>query len=268
MKFKKLHLFCTLARHDLLGRRCGGAGNPLNGIACKWGSVLFLGLLLVVQATPMFGTQHNATLLGAEATLGTTGCDYNLPLFVDAQNHFVRHPKVNPFKLPRKDGIDKNNLPDRASKADMMGIYRQARAHRYRPRKNGEDGHTASNAANGPNVRYGANGQTHFTRQDGEPFHLDFRPIGVSHEDPQALSAPEEVATGGAVVTYYPNEIIREWWVNSPDGLEQWFKINEAPWLRQDKYPLQVMEEDGSGTDMDQAHNNSAIAAFRRHITC
>ena len=111
-------------------------------------------------------------------------------------------------------------LPDGVTAEDWQQIKQQIAASRYHPRAS-EQGYVAHNAAQGWQVSFSPEGKTTLKGTDVE--------IGMwlNAVDTRPITQHPTLQAAGDTLTYQHSEGIAEWWVNSPDKTEQWFRIND-----------------------------------------
>ncbi len=125
------------------------------------------------------------------------------------------------------------NTPEGLSAADWADITRQIEAPKYRVHE-APVGYQAHNPAQGFHIRYQADGQTRIVARDAgakKPFQIGLKLEALGYgEHLRVLSSSESIiADNHHTVTYQWDTGLREWWVNSPAGVEQGFELRSRP---------------------------------------
>jgi hypothetical protein len=114
------------------------------------------------------------------------------------------------------------NLPDGVTTEDWQHINQHIIASRYHPRSTAE-GYVAENATQGWQVHFAADGKTTLKHTAFE-IGMRLQTVGTRH-----VTHDPVITAAGDTLTYQYDAGIAEWWVNSPDRTEQWFRINNRP---------------------------------------
>lgn len=74
-------------------------------------------------------------------------------------------------------------------------------------------------------------GETVLSPRSGVDYHIRVRldSVGYGAETGWRPRYPPRVEVDGVTVFYHWGEGVREWWVNSPSGVEQWFELRSRP---------------------------------------
>jgi hypothetical protein len=114
------------------------------------------------------------------------------------------------------------NLPEGVTTDDWQQIKEQIAASRYHPRST-EGGYVALNATQGWQVHFDQDGQTTLISKAVE-IGMQLKAVGG-----QAITQDPQLQAQGDTLTYQHGSGIEEWWVNSPDKTEQWFRLHNRP---------------------------------------
>ncbi len=148
---------------------------------------------------------------------------------------------IEPIQVPDRR-IEPGEVPDGLSNGDWATIQGRIAAGKYRAFRHEIDGYVSSNPAQGWQIRYAANGTTTLRPRDRQeqPYHLSLKLSAVGFAELQVLDRPEQISADDYNVTYQWNDTLREWWVNSATGLEQWFELEQRPPGAQSGQPLML----------------------------
>ncbi len=111
------------------------------------------------------------------------------------------------------------SLPNGVTAQDWLHIKQQIAASRYHPRPT-DEGFVAMNAAQGWQVNYARDGKTILQNAEVE-IGMKLASVG-----PLLIKREPTLMADGDTLTYQHSNGTEEWWVNSPDKTEQWFRIN------------------------------------------
>ena len=127
--------------------------------------------------------------------------------------------------------IQSGKTPDGLSAADWASIQQQINFGKYRAYPNQAGGYSSSNPAHGWQIHYTPAGTTMLTphRTQSSAYHLGMTLSAIGYQTLQRLDHPEQISVDDTTVTYQWNENIKEWWINSPTRLEQWFSLARPP---------------------------------------
>ena len=134
-------------------------------------------------------------------------------------------------------------VPDDLSGTDWSQIQAQIEASRYhaQPGDDPADGWHARNPAHGFQIGYGTDGRTVLALEGEDSADvwaaLRLRGYGYGEQLIEVMNAPE-LSVNGSTVTYRWKPDLREWWVNSERGVEQWFELAKRPAVARDGQPL------------------------------
>ena len=134
-------------------------------------------------------------------------------------------------------------VSDGLSEADWMQIQAQIEASRYhaQPGDDPTDGWHALNPAHGFQVGYGTDGRTVLALEGEDSVDasiaLRLRGYGYGEQLIELMDEPE-LSVNDSTVTYRWKPGLREWWVNSERGVEQWFELTKRPAVARDGQPL------------------------------
>ena len=122
-------------------------------------------------------------------------------------------------------------VPEGLSASDWSSIQTQIAAGKYRAYEQADGGFASANPAHGWNIQYATDGTTTLQPRNREAasYQLGFRLEAVGYNKPQAFDRPQRLSADGTTVTYQWTEDLREWWMNSENGLEQWFELEQRP---------------------------------------
>ena len=132
-------------------------------------------------------------------------------------------------------GAAQADTPDGLSNDDwqsIVGQINEAREARQYTAAAAADGFSADNPAHGFAIRYRDDGATELSTGEHR---ISLRPRALGYGDAldgAMFSVPETREVSGNTVTTRWNEQLREWWVNAPAGLEQWFELAQPPMPR------------------------------------
>jgi hypothetical protein len=133
--------------------------------------------------------------------------------------------------LNQSQSVKPGEAPYGLPKGAWTSIQTQIAAGRYNAHQHGNGGFVSSNPAHGWQIRYATDGSTTLKPRDrqAQAYQIGLTLSAVGYTEPQALDHPEQVSADEFTVTYQWNDYLREWWVNSATGLEQWFEIAHRP---------------------------------------
>ncbi|MEM7053398.1 MAG: choice-of-anchor D domain-containing protein [Pseudomonadota bacterium] len=133
-------------------------------------------------------------------------------------------------------------LPEGLNSDDWAQIEQQIQSARFSatPAEMLGDGWNAVNAAHDFAIEYRADGQTVLTvDQAAHTIAVQLESYGYGDELIDLTTAPN-LSANGNTVTYQWKPGLREWWVNSERGVEQWFELAERPRVTANEQPLVV----------------------------
>lgn len=140
-------------------------------------------------------------------------------------------------------------VPTGLSGSDWSSIQAQITVGKYRAYQHNGDGFDFANPAHGWQIHFAPDGtttlrsrdaQTDQTRSDQthsdqaqanqpQAYHLGFKLSAIGYGELNSLEQPQSIKADAFTVTYQWNDNLREWWVNSSAGLEQWFELAQRP---------------------------------------
>ena len=122
-------------------------------------------------------------------------------------------------------------MPDCLSKDAWASIQGQIAAGTYRAYEHKNDGYVSTNPAHGWQFHFAADGTTTLRPRNHQTqaYHLGLKLNAVGFTEPQTLDRPEQISANDFTLTFQWNHYLREWWVNSATGLEQWFEFEQRP---------------------------------------
>ncbi|MEE9412513.1 MAG: FG-GAP repeat protein, partial [Methylococcales bacterium] len=129
------------------------------------------------------------------------------------------------------ESIQPGQTPDGLSTPEWSSIQQQINAGKYRAYPDATGGYHSSNPAHGWQIRYSNNGTTTLRPRNNQTsgYHLGMRLKAIGYQTLQQLGQPQQIKADNSMVTYQWNDTIKEWWINSPTRLEQWFSIAKRP---------------------------------------
>lgn len=137
--------------------------------------------------------------------------------------------------MPPTDGL---------SASDWDTIRGQIAAQRYGAQQATDGSVIATNPAHGWRITYQPDGRTVLRQSVGDAnadvgywIALQLHAVGYG-EAMQAVGANPALSAEGNIVRYQWQPGLREWWVNSEQGVEQWFELAEQPAGRVGNVPL------------------------------
>ncbi|MDZ4350922.1 MAG: hypothetical protein U1A22_15455, partial [Xanthomonadaceae bacterium] len=133
----------------------------------------------------------------------------------------------------RPEGIEQ------LSDAEWASVKAQIAAHRHRAEGDAVDGFQAQNDALGLVQRYSPDGRT---QVEGQRLDVSLQLKAYGYGQLIQAGTPSlraETDDQGAVVHYQWDDNLREWWLNRPGTLEQWFELQQRP-ADADGSPLQL----------------------------
>ncbi len=124
-----------------------------------------------------------------------------------------------------------DEIPKGLSGTDWDNIQQQINAGKYRAYPNSEGGYRSSNPAHGWKIRYEKDGTTRLSPQytEEKAYQIDMKLTAIGYDKLQILDQPQQISADGSTVTYHWNNNLKEWWINTPDQLEQWFSLSQRP---------------------------------------
>jgi hypothetical protein len=136
--------------------------------------------------------------------------------------------------------VEPGELPNGISSSAWAGIQSQIAAGKYLANQHENGGFVSSNPAHGWQIHYATDGTTTLRPRDrqAKAYELGLTLSAVGYAEPQTLDHPEQIFADDFTVTYQWNDYLREWWVNSATGLEQWFELEHRPPGAQSGRPL------------------------------
>ena len=133
-------------------------------------------------------------------------------------------------------------VPQDLTASDWSEIQSQIRAHSFEARTSEDGALVAFNPSHGWQVDFQADGQTvlspNYAPQTDYSIALQLRAWGYG-DALLPVTGPPTLSANAQTVTYQWSSNVREWWINSARGVEQWFELSEPPCIqRQYKKPL------------------------------
>ncbi|MCG6118775.1 MAG: choice-of-anchor D domain-containing protein [Aquimonas sp.] len=128
---------------------------------------------------------------------------------------------------------------DQLGEGEWASVQAQIVAHRHRAEGDPVDGFRAHNGALGLAQRYYPDGRT---QVEGQRLGVSLQLMAYGYGQLVQAGTPSlraETDGQGAVVHYQWDENLREWWLNRPGSLEQWFELQRRP-AEPDGGPLQL----------------------------
>ncbi|MEE9346252.1 MAG: FG-GAP repeat protein [Methylococcales bacterium] len=124
-----------------------------------------------------------------------------------------------------------DQTPDGLSVPEWTSIQQQISAGKYRAYPNQTGGYSSSNPAHGWQIRYTTDGTTTLTPRNTQipTYHLGMTLRAIGYQTLQPLDHPQQISAVDTTVIYQWNDNIKEWWINSPTRLEQWFSLEQRP---------------------------------------
>ena len=149
-----------------------------------------------------------------------------------------------------------DQTPNGISAPEWSSIQQQIKTGKYRAYANG--GYTSSNPAHGWQIRYSNTGTTTLSPHDSQTpsYHLGMTLKAIGYQTLQQLGQPQQTKADNSTVTYQWNDTIKEWWINSPTRLEQWFKIAKRPKDASNGVPLTLRMTLDSELQARQSENS------------
>ena len=143
--------------------------------------------------------------------------------------------------------MEPGELPNGLTGSAWASIQMQIAAGKYLAFQHENGGFVSSNPAHGWQIRYATDGTTILRPRDrqAQAYQVGLTLSAVGYAEPQTLDHPEQIFADDFTVTYQWNDYLREWWVNSATGLEQWFELEHRPPGAQSGGPLITC--DGTG---------------------
>jgi len=139
-------------------------------------------------------------------------------------------------------GLVESSVPEGLSAADWNAIQAVHDQEQYRPVRAQGNGWIVNNPRHGFKAHFATDGSTTLESTDlARPFTVSMRLSTVGYGEPMELEeSPEQISEYDAGVRLAWTESLREWWINSPDGLEQWFELSEPPADESSDQPLRL----------------------------
>ena len=129
-------------------------------------------------------------------------------------------------------------LPEGLSTSDWAQIQQQIEAQRFTAQPQNNGSWRATNPTHGFRIDYQADGQTVLSAASHA---IALKLTGYGYGDTLiGLDPMPALSSNGNTVTYQWKPGLREWWTNSPRGVEQWFELAERPAVAKDHQPLVV----------------------------
>jgi uncharacterized repeat protein (TIGR01451 family) len=128
---------------------------------------------------------------------------------------------------------------DQLTEGEWASVHAQIVAHRHRAEGDPVDGFRAHNGALGLAQRYHPDGRT---QVEGQRLRVSLQLEAYGYGQLIQAGTPSlraETDDQGAVVHYQWDDNLREWWLNRPGTLEQWFELQQRP-ADADGSPLQL----------------------------
>ncbi len=162
------------------------------------------------------------------------------------------------YLLQTGESTQPGQTPNGISTPEWFSIQQQINAGKYRAYANSAGGYNSSNPAHGWQINYSNNGTTTLTPRDKQApnYHLGMRLKAIGYESLQQLDQPQQISADDSKVTYQWNDTIKEWWINSPNSLEQWFSITQRPPGARNEEPLTLQMTLDSELQASQFENS------------
>ena len=154
--------------------------------------------------------------------------------------------------------IQAGQTPDGLSALDWASIQHQINTGKYRAYPNPAGGYNSSNPVHGWQIRYTTNGTTTLTPLDTQTkaYRLGMTLSAIGYQTLQPLDHPQQINADDNTVIYQWNNNLKEWWVNSPTRLEQWFSIEQRPAGATRGQPLKLQMTLDSELQVSQSNNS------------
>ena len=173
-----------------------------------------------------------------------------------------QHPQLQNIEPTQTPGqrVEPGEVPDGLSNGDWASIQAQVAAGKYRASKHQNDGFVSSNPAHGWQIRYAADGTTTLRPRDREAkaYYLGLKLSALGFAARQTLDRPQQITADDFTVTYQWTDDLREWWVNTDTGLEQWFELEHRPSGVKSGQPLTL--EVTLETDLAASQSGNALS--------
>ncbi|MCO5213329.1 MAG: hypothetical protein M9936_26805, partial [Caldilinea sp.] len=124
--------------------------------------------------------------------------------------------------------LEPGQPPAGLSAAEWGSIRNQIVADRYRPRAAEANGYVAANPAHGWQIGYARTGATTLAGNGDWQWGLRLTAYGYGL-NLTPVDRPAALTADTATLTYRWDASLREWWVNTPTGLEQGFTLQRRP---------------------------------------
>ncbi len=130
-----------------------------------------------------------------------------------------------------QQSVQTNEILEDFPVADWNNIQQQINTTTYRAYPNPNGGYDADNPAHGWLIHYGVDGTTHLSPRDtgSSVYQISMRLTAIGYDKLQPLGQPQQISTNDSTVTYQWNDNLKEWWINTPGQLEQWFSLAQRP---------------------------------------
>jgi hypothetical protein len=127
--------------------------------------------------------------------------------------------------------IQANETPEGLSAADWGDIQQKIHMGKYRAYPNPSGGYNSSNPAHGWQIDYHVDGTTRLSPRNSEApaYQIGMKLTAIGYGKLQKLNQPQQIKVDDATVTYQWNANLKEWWINTPSQLEQWFSLEQRP---------------------------------------
>lgn len=134
-------------------------------------------------------------------------------------------------QLTQGQPVQANEIPEGLPVVDWGNIQQQINATTYRAYPNPNGGYDAGNPAHGWLIHYGVDGTTHLSPRDtgSSAYQISMRLTAIGYDKLQPLGQPQQISTNDSTVSYQWNDNLKEWWINTPGQLEQWFSLVQRP---------------------------------------
>jgi hypothetical protein len=134
-------------------------------------------------------------------------------------------------QLVQSQQVKIGEIPEGLSASDWGSIKRQMRGDKYHAYTNDEGDYSSANPAHGWNLRYQVDGTTRLisSNKHVNNYQIGIRLTAIGYATLQQLDKPQQLSAIQTTVTYQWTDNLKEWWVNRPDQLEQWFSLAQAP---------------------------------------
>lgn len=143
----------------------------------------------------------------------------------------IRSIQLPQNKSSKSHAQEADEIPMGISSVEWYSIQQQIYAGKYRAYPNALGGYNSSNPAHGWQIRYDANGTTHLSPRNltDSEYKISMKLAAIGYDNLQALGSPQQISKKDFTVSYQWHNYLKEWWINKPDKLEQWFSISQRP---------------------------------------